>query len=401
LAKLSNNTLESDSDGNWNLLRIELLQLADTYLETPALTVTNKSTLPPSGNIQDYWHPAPYAWPNPDTTDGMPYIHKDGLRVPGTRLYETESNKYDRTSLQKLFDETTVLSIAWMVKGDARYAIKAVEHLRSWFINKGTRMNPHLRYSQVVRGKNSDLGTASGLIETKDFYFMLDAIRILCDSPYCTQDDEDGIRVWFKEFLEWLLNSEQGKTEVRATNNHGVAFDLQVFSIASFLGDTDTMYETLIRAGGRLQTHFERSGLQPHEMKRTTTAHYTAFNLQLWLNLSMVVSNTIGYSFLKTQRPYTNDNKLVELNPIKLGLQWLLPYYNKQWPFKQIDDFNKERLAVLYHLSKNDVPFLRKEFESIFPSISDCNPNFFPHDGIPVFWLLNSDNFLNKTINRM
>ena len=44
---------------------------------------TDKTTEPPSGDRHEYWHPAPYWWPNPATADGLPYVWRYGERAPG------------------------------------------------------------------------------------------------------------------------------------------------------------------------------------------------------------------------------------------------------------------------------------------------------------------------------
>ena len=97
----------SAPDGALGRTLAELSRRAQECLGNPCYSVVDKTTLPPSGDPHDYWHPAPYAWPNPDTPDGLPYVYKDGERVPGTRLYEPESIQYDRTALQRMFDEST------------------------------------------------------------------------------------------------------------------------------------------------------------------------------------------------------------------------------------------------------------------------------------------------------
>ena len=62
-------------------------------------------------------------------------------------------------------------------------------------------MNPHLKYSQVIMGKNNNLGTPSGLIETKDLYFFLDAVRIISNSIFWSQEDEKRMVNWCSIFL--------------------------------------------------------------------------------------------------------------------------------------------------------------------------------------------------------
>src|SRR5690606_19583663 len=148
------------AEGAGNALKLyartlaELEKNAKKCLGNPLYSVIDKTTLPPSGNKQDYWHPAPYFWPNPKTRDGLPYVRRDGERVPGTRMYEPESVKYDRTAIQRVFDETTTLALAGHIFAQPAYTEKAAKLIRQWFINEETAMNPHLTYSQVVMGVN-------------------------------------------------------------------------------------------------------------------------------------------------------------------------------------------------------------------------------------------------------
>ncbi|WP_150132302.1 alginate lyase family protein [Prosthecochloris sp. GSB1] len=357
---------------------------AEEFLAHPLYSVTEKTTVPPSGNIKDYWHPAPYAWPNPDTPDGLPYIHKDGLRVPGTRMYEAQSNKYDRTAIQRVFDETTALSLAGYVFSKPAYTEKAAKLIRRWFIDEKTAMNPHLTYSQVVMGKNQNRGTASGLIETKDMYFFLDAVRLVKKSHFWCEDDEKKILEWCKSFLAWLNNSDQGRQEVAANNNHGVAFDLQTYALAAFIGDVEQMYEILLRALSRMKGHVDKNGMQSHEMTRTTTAHYTAFNLHLWFNLSVLLRRTAGLNLFNEERDYDG----VKFNPLKKAASWVLGRAAGDWPFKQIDEFDKERYQHLYHTVSRYSPAIREKFQGVIKSFSESKVVFFPHDGIAPFWTL-------------
>ena len=330
----------------------KLSENAEKYLNNPDYSVMDKTTLPPSGDKHDYWHPAPYAWPNPDSADGLPYIYKDGQRVPGTRMYEEQSIKYDRTSIQRVFDESTALALAGEIFSNELYTQKAVSLIRKWFLDESTLMNPHLTFSQVVMGKNKNCGTPSGLIETKDMYFFLDAVRIVSTSKYWTSSDEQRMFDWCVKFLNWLKTSEQGIKEVATKNNHGVAFDLQTYALASYIGDLDEMYEIFLRSMSRLKGHFDVKGFQPHEMTRTTTAHYTAFNLHLWLNLNALIKATTGKNLIAEKRTY--GSKTIE--PLKKATAWVLDRAAGDWPYQQIDEFDKSRYEHLYHGTASSSP---------------------------------------------
>ncbi len=45
-----------------------------------------------------------------------------------------------------------------------RYAAHAARHLRAWFVDPATRMNPHLLYSQAIHGRVT--GRGIGIIDT-------------------------------------------------------------------------------------------------------------------------------------------------------------------------------------------------------------------------------------------
>src|SRR4051812_27315839 len=55
---------------------------ADAALKAPLFTVTSKTRVPPSGDKRDYMSLGPYWWPNPETSDGLPYVRRDGMVNP-------------------------------------------------------------------------------------------------------------------------------------------------------------------------------------------------------------------------------------------------------------------------------------------------------------------------------
>ena len=56
------------------------------------------------------------------------------------------------------------LTAAWLVTRDTRYARHAALHLRAWFLDPATRMNPSLDYAQAIWGVTPGRGT--GVIDT-------------------------------------------------------------------------------------------------------------------------------------------------------------------------------------------------------------------------------------------
>ena len=42
---------------------------------------------------------------------------------------------------------------AWKLTGDRQYSDHAAKHLRAWFVDPATRMNPNLQYAQAIHGR--------------------------------------------------------------------------------------------------------------------------------------------------------------------------------------------------------------------------------------------------------
>jgi hypothetical protein len=368
---------EAERDTPERAMLDRLVLEAELALERGPWSVVDKTSLPPSGDRHDYYHPAPYWWPNPATPSGMPYVFRDGERIPGTRLYEPESDRYDRTRLQRMFDDTTAMALAWLATGAGRYAGHAARLVRTWFLDPETRMTPHLRYAQVRSSGPDDVGAKSGVIEMKDLYYFLDAVRILERADSLSQEEREAFRAWLTEYLDWLLTSEQGTQERLSQNNHGVCYDLQTASIAAFLGDAALLERTFLTSRERILEQFEPDGRQPHEMARTMTAHYCCFNLQSWVNLA-TLAEACGHDLWSFEG---GDGR-----GLARAFSWLLPHMAQEvWPYEQIEPFDRERFLPLHFAAAERVAPVdgaRRADPMQAPAV------FFPHDGIRPFWSL-------------
>lgn len=356
-------------------LHAQLLDRADRALGAPLHTVTAKSTLPPSGNPHDYWHPAPYWWPDPSSPDGLPYVRRDGERVPGTEMFEPDSDKYDRTRVQLLFDDGLALMLGWMLTGHHAYAEKAVAQLRTFFVDPDTKMTPHLEYAQVKMGHNENRGSSSGIIELKDFYYYLDAVRLMKESGALPEPVLAQFRSWLSDYLRWLLFSAQGQAERAATNNHGTYYDLQVGAISAFLGERACLFQTLRRARARFPDQFAEDGSQPEELTRKTTAHYCCYNLQGWINLDRLAKAWSVDLWAKSKGP-----------TLVTGMDWLLAHVGKPWPYLQIDEFDADRFIPVA-AARGD---LASRSAIGLASALDAKAVFHPHDGIRPWWNLDA-----------
>jgi hypothetical protein len=315
---------------------------AQHALREGPFSILNKAVTPPSGDKHDYMSQAPYFWPDPKSSNGLPYIRRDGERNP-------EINKItDHHSLDQIEAAVETLALAYYFKGDEAYATKAVQLLRAFFLDPATRMNPNLEYAQFIPGVNT--GRGIGLIETRGLTRIVDAIGLLAGSKALTSDDERGLRNWFGQFLQWMLDSKNGREEAAAKNNHGTYYDLQVVSYALFVGRRDLARQVLEQAREkRIATQVEPDGRQPLELARTKAWSYSNGNLDGLMELA-TLGERVGVDLWNFQ---THDGRSIRkalefLTPIALG--------EKRWQYQELGGVKPEslfplmrRAAAVYH----------------------------------------------------
>ena len=295
---------------------------AQKTLAGGTFSIVNKAVTPPSGDKHDYMSQAPYFWPDPKKPDGLPYIRRDGERNP-------EINKItDHRSIDDLENAVESLALAYYFKGDERYATKAVLLLRAFFLDPATLMNPNLEYAQFIPGINT--GRGIGLIETRGFTRVVDAIGLLEGSQALTPDDARGLKAWFGKFLQWMLDSKNGREEAAAKNNHGTYYDLQVVSYALFVGRKDLARQILEQARQkRIATQIEPDGRQPLELARTKAWSYSNGNLDGLMELATLGARTgVDLWHFQTADGRSIRRALDFLTPVALG--------ESKWQYQEI-----------------------------------------------------------------
>jgi hypothetical protein len=306
---------------------------AQKALASGPLSVVTKGATPPSGDKHDYMSQAPYFWPDPKSVNGRPYIRRDGERNP-------EINKItDHRSLDQLESSVETLALAYYFKGDEAYAAKAAQLLRGFFLDTATRMNPNLQYAQFIPGVNT--GRGIGLIETRGLTQIVDAIGLLAGSKALTEADRHGLEDWYENFLQWMLESKNGRDEAGAKNNHGTYYDLQITSFALFLGKIDLARGVLQTARTkRIALQIEPDGRQPLELARTRAWSYSVGNLDGLMLLARLGEN-IGVDLWNYRTP---DGR-----SIRKALEFVVPFAvdGKKWSYQQLGEWPPQMLFPL------------------------------------------------------
>jgi hypothetical protein len=304
-----------------------LIKDADKALEFGPVSVMEKKNLPPSGDRHDYMSLAPYHWPDPSKPDGLPYMRKDGQTNPEVLEYK------DKEYMPKLCETVHTLALAYYFSGDKTYAEHATKLLRVWFLDTATRMNPNLNFAQAIKGENT--GRGAGLIDSRHFIKLVDAIGLLQGSKYWKEEDQKGMKQWFSDFLQWMQTSKNGIDEMDAPNNHGAWYDAQRLSLALFTGNNDLAKKIILNAEDRLDKQMDNAGKFPKEMERTISLHYTSFVMNAFFTIAQMAENT-GIDLWTYTSPSGKS--------LKKGFDQLLPYLSqeKKWEGQQIKDFEFE-----------------------------------------------------------
>lgn len=322
-------------------------------------SVVSKATTPPSGDKHDYMSQAPYFWADPAKPDGLPYIRRDGERNP-------EINKIsDHRTMDLMVAATRTLALAYYFKGNEAYAVKAVQLLRAWFLDPATRMNPNLQYAQAIPGINT--GRGIGLIETRGLADAVDSIGLLAGSKALSSADQKGLEEWYAKFLQWMLESQNGRDEAAAKNNHGTYYDVQTASFALFVGNRELAKRILETAKQkRIAGQVEPDGRQPLELARTRAWGYSNGNLDGLMLLAQLGENLqLDLWSFQTKDGRGIRRALEDLYPFAVG--------EKKWTYQQLGEWPPQQLFPL--MRRASIRYRDEKFKAMMTKIPPLEPD--------------------------
>ena len=302
--------------------RGRVLKAADRYLSEQPVTVTAASSPRSAGGVHDFFSEGDYWWPDPKNPDG-PYIQRDGLSNPDNFVAH-------RRAMIRLSLIVPALTAAWKITKQRKYSDHAALHLRAWFIDDATHMNPNLLYAQAIKGKFTGRGT--GIIDT----LHLVEVARAASRVGLPAADLAGVKKWFASYTEWMNTHPYGISERDALNNHGTCWVTQVAAFAELTGDAKLTAYCRDRFTAVLIPNQEAAdGSFPQELKRTKPYGYSLFNL----DAMAIIAQTLGLwkwqmadgrgmaKAMEYMYPYMLDKK-----------KWPLPpdvMYDKEWPVRQ------------------------------------------------------------------
>jgi hypothetical protein len=311
--------------------RARILKAADQYLKEKPVTITASHSPRSAGGLHDFFSEGDYWWPDPKDANA-PYIQRDGMTNP-------DNFTAHREAMMRLSVQVPALTAAWLVTGKRKYADHAALHLRAWFINDATRMNPNLEYAQAIKGRFT--GRGIGIIDTIHLVEVARAIEVLERSGALSASDTTAIKKWFTDYLTWMTTSKNGIDEREAKNNHGTCWVMQVAAYAHLVGDKKLLdysrerFKTVL-----VPNQISKDGSFPQELRRTKPYTYSLFNLEALSAIAQILSTPQDnlWTFetpdgrglalaMKFMFPYIRDKKSF---PEPADVM----YYN-EWPMRQ------------------------------------------------------------------
>jgi hypothetical protein len=319
--------------------RDRILRAANEYLAQPPITITASSSPRSHGGKHDYFSEGDYWWPDPKNPNG-PYIRRDG--------YSDPANFNDhREALIRLSLQVPALTAAAMVTGDKRYAQHAALHLRAWFLDPATRMNPSLDYAQAIWGVTPGRGT--GVIDTLHLIEVSRAARHLGKQNIFTDAEFAGIRDWFAQYLDWMSTSKNGKEEEAAKNNHGTCWVAQAAAFAAFTGNQDAMALCRDRFKNNIMPdQLAPNGSFPLELARTKPYSYSLFDLDVLAIVCEIASAPDNSPDNLWQFTLPNGNRYQK------AVDFMFPFIQdkSKWPYahdvEYFDDLPNRQPSLLF-----------------------------------------------------
>lgn len=313
------------------VLKKDMLNRAEWAIRQPPITVTSARCERSAGGLHDFYSEGDYWWPNPDDPTG-PYIQRDGQTNP-------QNFTAHRQAMVRFSQIIGSLASAYRITKDEKYVKHAFTHLRAWFVDPNTLMNPSLLYAQAIKGRAT--GRGIGIIDMIHMMEVAQGIRVMEKAKVVDTQELQGIKNWFAQYLTWVTTHQYGIDEREAKNNHGTCWVMQVAVFAKLTQNQDLIeycknrYKTVL-----LPNQMEADGSFPLELRRTKPYGYALFNLDAMTTLCHVLSD-------KQEKLW--DFRLPDGRQLKKAVEFMYPFvadkstwtypkdvmYWEEWPVAQ------------------------------------------------------------------
>jgi hypothetical protein len=273
-----------------------ILASAATALTTTVTPITTLAAPRSPGTPHDF-----YSEPDDSGTSGAAArftAHRDALYVLGVTI--------------------AALTAASVISPDPRYAARAAEHLRAWFLAPATRMNPTLQLAH--REGNAPTGRPEGVLDGLPLAEIARSLRLLAGSEALTPEEFAALRKWFADYATWLNDSRTAGLARDMRDHHASSWLLQAAACA----DANVI---------GLTSDDPALNILRHRFRTVT------------LRAQIVA---LGYFPREVATPNPFRNSLLNLDLLTLACELLTTRFDNPWEF-ELQDGPGLRNAIAWH----------------------------------------------------
>jgi len=267
-----------------------ILAAAQRYLNEKPTPLTSLPYPRGLGTPHDYYSEAE---PDPPPEDSSP-------KPPATPFTA------HRDALFAMGLQVPALAAAWLLTSDTKYSEHAALHLRAWFIDPATKMNPRLDYghvpttlpippSAIENPKPPTGGAFEGILETLPLVEVVQAVPFLVASGALTGADQAALQTWFAAYLHWLTDPQESGPRLAALardrkDRHGSSWLLQTSAYTLFTTPENGVPKAESKSMDELRHRFRTVTLRAqisaegkftHELGSVTPYRDSLFNLDM------------------------------------------------------------------------------------------------------------------------
>lgn len=308
---------KNDKEYVEDVLKRGILERATLNIQEEPVTITSFIAERSAGDVHDFYSEGDYWWPDSLNLDG-PYIRRDGETNPDNFVAH-------RHAMIRFSSIVGNLTSAYLLTKDKKYVEAVMKHVRAWFINEETLMRPSLQYAQAIKGIAT--GRGIGIIDTVHLMEVAQSLLQLEKAGVLSEEDINGSKKWFSDYLKWMSTHPYGIDEMNAKNNHGTCWVMQAAVFARYVDNKDMIrfcsdrYKEVL-----LPNQMAEDGSFPRETARTKPYGYSLFNLDAMATICQTLSTTTDNLWI-----FSVDNTK---NMLK-GIDFIFSYVvdKTSWPF--------------------------------------------------------------------
>jgi len=201
----------------------KIMNTAESYLNEPVVTLNEFVSSRSPGSPNDYYSEGITWWPNPEDPNAPYIIIEDNVNPDAFRKHAELLNRTGKL--------ISGLTAAYLVSGNSKYASRAVEHVKSWFIDTGSGMNPNVKFAQAIHGRTEGRGV--GINEALPLLEIIRSHKYI--HSHLSEKENQAFDTWLLSYRDFLKNDEKYDNLLSRKDIYSLSYFVQLAAIAVHL----------------------------------------------------------------------------------------------------------------------------------------------------------------------